>query len=533
MGRYALLIGNSEYQDTKLHQLLLPEADVSDLARILSDKSMGAFDEVQTLVNVYSYEARLKIAKFFKQRVNTDFLVLFFAGHGVKDRDGCLYMTFRDTDLDNLEGSALPDSFVASQMDRSRAESQLLLLDCCYSGAFGRDARAGLGTPVGIRETYSAVLDSVQGVGRIILTATDAIQFAWEGNQVWGIGTTNSLFTHALVQGIREGEADADGDGVITVDELYQYVHRTVRALDPDQEPQLFTRSGKHWGHLLISLNPKYVPSNGDNGNPLDREASPNPARGEHEAEIVKPSMALIPARVKVRDILPEPFEWCEIPQGSVDVEFSEDLKTAFQIRPFLMAKYPVTYAQFQVFLESEDGFTNDRWWQGLAVRHLWPGQQKWLEDNLPREHVSWYDAVAFCRWLSARLRYEVSLPTEWEWQWAAQGSERNNYPWGKVFANGRCNTEESGKGKTTPVDAYPAGASSFGVCDMSGNVWERCINCFGDVSHVNVHGSVLRGLRGGSWRYSQQYARTTHRHRCQPEKRYDDGGFRLVTTLR
>jgi uncharacterized caspase-like protein len=210
MGRYALLIGISDYQSDRLHKLALPEADVSGLELVLIDKSIGAFDELRTLINPCWYEVQPAITKFFKNHTKDDFLVVFFAGHGVKDRDGHLYLAFKDTDPDDLEGTAIPDSFVASQMDRSRTDSQLLILDCCYSGAFGRDARSGLGTPVGIREVYSSVLDDVRSTGRMILTATDAIQFAWEGDEVWGTATiwgsaTNSIFTHALIQGLRGG----------------------------------------------------------------------------------------------------------------------------------------------------------------------------------------------------------------------------------------------------------------------------------------------------------------------------------------
>lgn len=209
MGRHALLLGNSEYQDSRLHQLALPEADVSGIQALFTDPSIGAFDDVKMLINPHWYEVRPAITRFFKSREREDLLVLFFAGHGVKDRDGRLYITFTDTDLDDLEGTAIPDSFVADQMDRSRAESQLLILDCCYSGAFGRDARGGLGTPVGIREIYTTVFENMSGAGKMILTATDAIQFAWEGDEVRGTAN-NSLFTRALIQGIREGLADLD-----------------------------------------------------------------------------------------------------------------------------------------------------------------------------------------------------------------------------------------------------------------------------------------------------------------------------------
>lgn len=243
------------------------------------------------------------------------------------------------------------------------------------------------------------------------------------------------------------------------------------------------------------------------------------------------PQPAVITNQMEILDILPEPFEWREIPQGVVEI--GTDIALTFTVQAFLMAKYPITYAQFQVFLDAKDGFANNEWWQGLAVHHAQPGEQKWSEKNHPREHVSWYDAVAYCRWLSARLGYEVRLPLEWEWEWAARGDTKRIYPWGDTFDSTKCNTEESGIGKTTPVDAYPDGASPFGVVDMSGNVWERCVNSFTDLHLVNVSGQMQRGLRGGSWRYTQKYAQANYRHRCQPEKRYDDGGFRIVTGRR
>ena len=87
-----------------------------------------------------------------------------------------------------------------------------------------------------------------KGYGRVVLTASDATQFAWEGDKVIG-ETDNSLFTHYLVEGL-EGDADIDGDGHITVDELYDYAYEKVRLATPKQTPSKF--SNKQQGEIVM-----------------------------------------------------------------------------------------------------------------------------------------------------------------------------------------------------------------------------------------------------------------------------------------
>ena len=243
-----------------------------------------------------------------------------------------------------------------------------------------------------------------------------------------------------------------------------------------------------------------------------------------------------------ILDILPPPFEWCEIPAGRVTLE--DDAGT-FDVRPFLMAKYPITHAQFQVFVDDPQGWKNPAWWEGLAAdddHKQQPGAAGWPAANHPRENVSWYDAVAFCRWLTARVKaltpgpspsgrgkWEIRLPTEWEWQWAAQGSDGREYPWGDTFDSKKCNTYESGQRKTRPVTMYPKGASPYGVMDMAGNVWEWCLNAYSNPDYADVAEDVARVVRGGSWYFNRRNARCAYRDGDVPSDRYINLGFRVV----
>jgi formylglycine-generating enzyme required for sulfatase activity len=234
-------------------------------------------------------------------------------------------------------------------------------------------------------------------------------------------------------------------------------------------------------------------------------------------------------------------LEWINIPAGSVTLVrgwdglgwgFAENYSQAplgtYPVGPFAMGKYPVTNAQHQAFI-ADGGYEEDRWWQGLARRFTEPRKAVCTIENHPRDAVSWYEAVAFCRWLSAKTGRHVSLPTESQWQYAAQGSDGRAFPWGSTFDKSLCNTRESGIGKTTPVDRYPNGRSPFGVSDMAGNVWEWCLNEYADLSHVDTSGAAARVVRGGSWCYDQDRARAAYRNAYGPGIRSDNVGFRVV----
>ncbi|MDS4032039.1 MAG: bifunctional serine/threonine-protein kinase/formylglycine-generating enzyme family protein [Candidatus Contendobacter sp.] len=225
-------------------------------------------------------------------------------------------------------------------------------------------------------------------------------------------------------------------------------------------------------------------------------------------------------------DGLPD-LVWCEVPGGKVTLE--RDAGT-FVVEPFHIGKYPVTWIQYRSFLKADNGYRRNRWWQGLAVRQGESGPQYRPTDNHPAERVSWYDAVAFCRWLSARLGYEVRLPTEWEWQQAATGGDStNNYPWGPKWDGSRANTYESELSRSTAVGLYPHGISPVGALDLSGNVWEWCLNEHDQPRNVTPAGDARRVVRGGAWDDDRTVARAAFRFFLAPDNRNNGLGFRLA----
>jgi len=240
--RLALIIANTEYTDPGLAQLTAPGKDAEDFARVLQDKEICAFDEVNILLNQPEYIVRGTIDEFFDQKKPDDLLVLYFSGHGVRDELGSLYLAVKNTIRTRLRSTAIKSDYIREAMDQSRSKRQVLILDCCNSGAFSQGTKAATGVSIGTASAFEV------GYGRIILTASDSTQFAWEGDKVIG-ETDNSLFTHFLVKGL-EGEADLDGDGSIAVDELYDYAYEKVKFATPKQTPSKF--SSKQQGEIIL-----------------------------------------------------------------------------------------------------------------------------------------------------------------------------------------------------------------------------------------------------------------------------------------
>ena len=244
--KYALIIGNNKYNDPKLAQLKTPAADSAALAKVLDDKTIGSFDEVTPLINQTETRIRRAISTFLTNKRPDDLVLLYFSGHGVLDDRGRLYLALRDTQVDLLKATSIPSSFVADELDSCRSKRQILVLDCCHSGAFGRGTK-------GEQKAVTETTFEGSGFGRVVLTASDSTQYAFEGDQVIK-QTELSLFTHFLLEGLKTGEADTNNDGHISLDEWYDYTYGKVISETPRQVPHKWSYNQQ--GDLIIARNP-------------------------------------------------------------------------------------------------------------------------------------------------------------------------------------------------------------------------------------------------------------------------------------
>ena len=226
-GRFALIVASSRYTDSRLARLEAPTHDAEALATVLAKPGIGGF-EVATVVDAEAPQVMQRIEEFCDGRARDDLLLLAFSGHGILDERARLYFATTDTRVDRPRSTAVPAQFVHDVMEECRSRSQVLVLDCCNSGAFGRGVKAGGAIGTGSR---------LGGRGRTVITASDALQFAFEGERIEG-EPVRSVFTGVLVEGLTSGEADRDGDGWITLDELYDYAFERVVETSPRQRPR-------------------------------------------------------------------------------------------------------------------------------------------------------------------------------------------------------------------------------------------------------------------------------------------------------
>ena len=290
---------------------------------------------------------------------------------------------------------------------------------------------------------------------------------------------------------------------------------------------------------------------------------SPPPPAGEG------PGMRALP------DIL-----WCYVPPGPFTMGSADEDEMAWDgekprhpndsvTEGYLISRYPVTNAQFAAFVEA-GGYRERQYWTEAGWRWKEQEELKGSYDpgepfNLPNHPVvgvSWYEAVAYCRWLGERLQVSgfkfqvwcggqtepwnlepetltVRLPSEAEWEKAARGTDGRVFPWGGEADSDRANYVDTGIGTTSAVGCFPGGASPYEVEDLSGNVWEWPRSLYREYPYDPGDGredleagrDVLRVLRGGAFNLEARFVRCASRFRLNPLNRYRNHGFRVLAS--
>jgi Caspase domain/WD domain, G-beta repeat len=245
--RLALVVATATYTaDPGLRQLRAPARDAADLAQVLADPGIGGF-AVTTVIDQPVQQVRLAVEDFLDGRGTGDLLLVYLSCHGLLDARRRLYFAATDTRKDRLGATGVEAAWILDQLEHCRARRQVLVLDSCFSGAFAHGAKGEAG--LDLRDRFLG-----QGRGRVVLTASSATEYSFEGDPTDAVVPAGSVFTAALVQGLRTGAADTDHDGYVSVDDAYAYVFDQVQAAGAAQTPQRWLYGAE--GQILLARNP-------------------------------------------------------------------------------------------------------------------------------------------------------------------------------------------------------------------------------------------------------------------------------------
>ena len=214
------------------------------LARVLKDPGLGNFGSVRILRDGLSHTVANQIEAFFFDSRRNDFLLLYFSGHGIRDDDGYLRLASANTSLNLLDSTSVSSESLHKYMRRSSSQKKVLILDCCFGGAFAKGMMPkAVVNDVGIQEYF-------QGSGIVVMTASNSLQYSFEGEVLHG-EPVRSIFTNALIEGIETGKADVDGDGRISVVDAYRYAEGYLADHGFPQKPRFHASDLS--GEILLS----------------------------------------------------------------------------------------------------------------------------------------------------------------------------------------------------------------------------------------------------------------------------------------
>jgi len=240
MAKIALLIGVSEYGEG-IPPLSSALNDVEAMQRVLQNPNLGGFEQVEKLLNPDAIAMRIAIHNLFKEARKDDLVLLFFSGHGITNDEGHLYLATKITAKDNFLATAVDANYIHGRSNDCYSRRQVLILDACYSGAYAQGWRTK-SVDVDIKKQLGAE-------GRVVLTSSSATQTSFEQE-----GSTLSLYTKYLIEGIETGAADKNGDGNIGIHELHDYAKAKVKEVKPNVTPDMITIAREGFNIIIANV---------------------------------------------------------------------------------------------------------------------------------------------------------------------------------------------------------------------------------------------------------------------------------------
>jgi regulation of enolase protein 1 (concanavalin A-like superfamily) len=247
MAKYALLVGVNKYDH--LPHLAGATKDIEEIRKTLEDPNLGEFlhENIILLEDPDRYTVESAIYELFEDRKKDDLLLFYFAGHGLYESSGQFYLAAKNTcrvkgKLKDI--TAISAKYLQEKMTQSYSEHQVIILDCCNSGAFSKG--------MSIRSSSTINLKFLGGKGRAVLTSSTSGQYSFEDRDL-GCG----IFTHYLIEGIKKGTADLDKDGWISANELHEYVCEKIqeywrgKGIESPMTPEIYCAKKGH--QILIA----------------------------------------------------------------------------------------------------------------------------------------------------------------------------------------------------------------------------------------------------------------------------------------